>query len=139
MTAGSSDEVTLLGRRTTQRAVVLQALIEAGGFVGSRTLHASLRAAGSGIGLSTVYRTLGGLAEAGRADVVRDRGGERLFRHRPTAEHRHYLLCRLCGMSLAVDSAAVESWADRIARLSGFAEVEHTLELTGVCPDCLTG
>nr|WP_262928640.1 Fur family transcriptional regulator [Streptomyces sp. CBMA152] len=111
-------------------------MIQAGGFVGARTLYTSLRTDGAHIGLSTVYRTLGALAEAGRADVVRDRGGERLYRHRPSAEHRHYLLCRTCGMSMEIDSAAVETWAEHIARSSGFAEVEHTVELTGLCPDC---
>lgn len=130
------DDVTLIGRRTAQRATVLAALMDASGFVGARALHASLQAEGAHIGLSTVYRTLGALAEAGRADVVRDRGGERLYRHRSSAEHRHYLLCRACGMSMPIDSAAVETWAEHIAGSSGFAEVEHTVELTGLCPDC---
>ena len=40
---------------------------------------------------------------------------------------------------MPIDAEDVESWADRIARLSGFAEVEHTVELTGICPDCRTG
>ncbi|MFI6468997.1 Fur family transcriptional regulator [Streptomyces sp. NPDC050516] len=133
------DDVTLIGRRTAQRATVLKALREAHGFVGARTLHASLEAAGSHIGLSTVYRTLGALAAADRADVVRTRVGERLFRHRPAAEHRHYLLCRDCGLGMPIDADDVESWAERIARSSGFDEVEHTVELTGICPDCRAG
>ncbi|WP_078966945.1 metal ABC transporter permease [Streptomyces sp. WM6378] len=73
---------------------------------------------------------------AARRVPVRDRGGERLYRHRPSAEHRHYLLCRTCSLSMPIDSAAVETWAEHIARSSGFAEVEHTVELTGLCPDC---
>jgi Fur family ferric uptake transcriptional regulator len=131
-----SEDMALIGRRTAQRATVLRALMEAEGFVGARTLHASLRAAGSPIGLSTVYRTLGALAAADRADVVRTRVGERLFRHRPAPEHRHYLLCRNCGLGMSIDAEDVESWAERITRLSGFDEVEHTVELTGICPDC---
>ncbi|MFD7013185.1 Fur family transcriptional regulator [Streptomyces sp. NPDC059928] len=130
------DDVNLIGRRTAQRATVLKALREAQGFVGARTLHTSLEAAGSHIGLSTVYRTLGALAAADRADVVRTKVGERLFRHRPATEHRHYLLCRDCGLGMPIDAEDVESWAERITAASGFAEVEHTVELTGVCPDC---
>lgn len=133
------DDVSLIGRRTAQRATVLQALIDAGGFVGARTLHAALEEAGSRIGLSTVYRTLAALADADRADIVRTRVGERLFRHRPAAEHRHYLLCRDCGLGMPIDAEDVESWAERITAASGFAEVEHTVELTGVCPDCRAG
>ena len=133
-----ADDLDLIGRRTAQRTSVVRALIAHGGFVGARALHDVLRMQGVRVGLNTVYRTLAALVEAGRADVVRDRGGERLFRHRPFPEHQHYLLCRACGLSTQVDSAAVETWAEHVARASGFAEVEHTVELSGLCPQCRT-
>ncbi|MFG2785074.1 Fur family transcriptional regulator [Streptomyces prunicolor] len=131
-----ADDLDLIGRRTAQRTSVVRALIDHGGFVGARALHDVLRIQGARVGLNTVYRTLAALVDAGRADVVRDRGGERLFRHRPFPEHQHYLLCRACGLSVLVDSEAVEIWAERVADVSGFAEVEHTVELTGLCPRC---
>ncbi|MEV6507797.1 Fur family transcriptional regulator [Streptomyces sp. NPDC051642] len=131
-----ADDLDLIGRRTAQRTSVVGALIDHGGFVGARALHEALRIQGARVGLNTVYRTLAALVDAGRADVVRDRGGERLFRHRPFPEHQHYLLCRACGLSTPVDSEAVETWAERVADTSGFAEVEHTVELTGLCPQC---
>lgn len=137
--AGPADDLALIGRRTAQRAGVVRALIDHGGFVGARALHGILEAQGARVGLNTVYRTLAALVDAGRADVVRDRGGERLFRHRPFPEHQHYLLCRACGLSTPVDSEAVETWAERVAEASGFAEVEHTVELTGLCPRCRSG
>jgi len=116
-----------------------RALIGFGDFVSAQALHMRLAAAGEGVGLSTVYRTLGALADAGRADVVRDPGGERLFRYRPSDEHRHYLLCRCCGQGVPVDAGPVESWAAELAEASGYADVQHTLELTGTCPECRTG
>ncbi|MGW7817678.1 Fur family transcriptional regulator [Streptomyces puniciscabiei] len=131
-----SHDVTLIGRLTHQRTTVVEALIRAEGFVGAQALHNQLAAAGSPVGLSTVYRTLTALASAGRADMVRDTSGERLFRYRPGSEHRHYLICTQCGLSRPVDSDPVEEWADTIARTSGFANVRHTVELSGVCPDC---
>ncbi|WP_330260080.1 transcriptional repressor [Streptomyces murinus] len=129
-------DVTLIGRHTQQRTTVIEALIRAEGFIGAQTLHNRLSADGSPVGLSTVYRTLTALAAAGRADMVRDPHGERLFRYRPGSEHRHYLICTNCGLSRPVDSGPVEDWADTIARTSGFANVRHTVELSGVCPDC---
>lgn len=131
-----ADDLDLIGRRTAQRTSVVRALVDRGGFVGARALHDELRVQGARVGLNTVYRTLAALADAGRADVVRDRGGERLFRYRPFPEHQHYLLCRACGLSIPVDSEAVETWAGRVADTSGFAEVEHTVELSGLCPRC---
>lgn len=129
-------EVALIGRHTQQRSVVLAAFIRADGFVGARALHAQLAADGTPVGLSTVYRTLTALAGAGRADLVRDTGGERLFRYRPGPDHRHYLICTECGLSRPVDSDPIEDWAESVAHDSGFAHVRHTIELSGVCPDC---
>ncbi len=131
-----SREVAVIGRPTQQREIVLRDLVAAGDFVSAQALHKRLVSGGSPVGLSTVYRTLAALAEAGRADVVRDTKGERLFRYRPGPDHRHYLLCTECGLSLPVESGPVESWAEKIAGTSGFADVRHTVELSGICPDC---
>ncbi|MGF1425747.1 Fur family transcriptional regulator [Kitasatospora sp. LaBMicrA B282] len=131
--AGGADA---LGRLTPQRAEVLRALSGCDDFVSAQLLHAGLLAAGSRVGLSTVYRTLTALVAVGRADVVRDTNGERLFRYRPGVEHRHYLICRECGLSEPVDSTAVERWADQVAERSGFSDVQHTVELTGTCASC---
>ncbi|MHA7961248.1 Fur family transcriptional regulator [Streptomyces sp. L500] len=125
-----------MGRATQRRAVVLGALVVAEGFVSAQALHKRLVAEGSSVGLSTVYRTLTALAEAGRADIFRDTNGGRLFRHRPGPDHRRYLVCTECGLSLPVESDPVEKWAARIARTSGFADVRHAVELSGRCPDC---
>ncbi|WP_280703219.1 Fur family transcriptional regulator [Kitasatospora sp. GP82] len=131
-----ADGVELIGRPTPQRAEVLEALAGCEEFVSAQALYARLVQTGSRVGLSTVYRTLTALAEAGRADVVRDTNGERLFRYRASEDHRHYLICRQCGLSLPVDSTAVEAWADQVTEISGFADVHHTVELTGTCATC---
>ncbi|WP_236652310.1 Fur family transcriptional regulator [Streptacidiphilus neutrinimicus] len=135
-TTSAPGEVALLGRPTQQRATVLRALIDSEDFVSAQVLHARLIAAGNRVGLSTIYRTLTALAEAGLADTMRDSEGERHFRHRPGPDHRHYLRCRTCGRSVAVDSHLVERWAERIGATSGFTEISHTVELTGICADC---
>jgi len=133
---GTPTEVALIGRHTQQRSVVLAAFIRADGFVGAQALHAPLAADGTPVGLSTVYRTLTALARADRADLVRDTNGERLFRYRPEPDHRHYLICTECGLSRPVDFDPIEDWAESVAHDSGFAHVRHTVELSGVCPDC---
>lgn len=126
-------------RTTPQRAAVLGALHACDGFVSAQTLHAALVTDGVAVGLTTVYRTLRLLEAAGHVDVVRDSDGERLYRPRPDGGHRHYLVCRECGLSLAVDSEEVERWVAGIARDLGFHAVDHTVELTGVCAGCRPG
>ncbi|MEO3764077.1 Fur family transcriptional regulator [Streptomyces sp. B8F3] len=124
-------------RRTRQRAAVISALQRGGGFVSAQQLHAELAAHGVAVGPTTVYRTLRGLERAGHVDVVREESGERLYRPRPEAGHRHCPICRRCGLSRDVDTEVVERWADRLGAATGFAEIEHTLELSGICGPCL--
>ncbi|MEU5774440.1 Fur family transcriptional regulator [Streptomyces venezuelae] len=123
-------------RRTRQREAVLETLGRRAEFVSAQELYALLAGTGRPVGLTTVYRALRELDRAGLLDVVRDETGERLYLRRPTDEHRHYLICRDCGQSRAVDAGTVEAWVDRLAESTGFAELEHTLELNGVCGPC---
>ncbi|MBW5425475.1 transcriptional repressor [Streptomyces sp. BG9H] len=123
-------------RRTPQRTAVLETLGRCREFVSAQELHALLAGDGSAVGLTTVYRALRALDRAGLVDVVRDETGERLYLRRPTDEHRHYLICRRCGRSQPVDARDVEAWAERLGETTGFAELEHTLELSGVCRPC---
>ncbi|MGV9564120.1 Fur family transcriptional regulator [Streptomyces sp. NPDC003480] len=125
------------GRRTRQQKAVRQVLAGCKDFVSAQRLHELLVADDHVIGLTTVYRALRELEVGGRVDVVRDAAGGRLYRMRPDDGHRHYLMCRDCGRSRPVDSEVVEEWAGRIAADTGFTAVEHTVELTGVCADCL--
>ncbi|TPQ23216.1 transcriptional repressor [Streptomyces sporangiiformans] len=97
----------------------------------AQKLHGLLTVHGTRTGLTTVYRALLELEATGGADVIRDEAGERLYRRRPADGHRHYLIC--CGRSRPVGSEAVERWAREIAADTGFAAVEHTVELTGLC------
>ena len=90
---------------------------------------------GEGIGLTTVYRTLQTLADAGEIDVLRTDSGEAVYR-RCSTEHHHHLVCRHCGRAVEVSDPPVEDWAERIAREYGFTEVGHTVEITGTCPSC---
>ncbi len=124
-------------RSTRQRTAVARLLDDTDDFRSAQEIHDLLRQAGDQVGLSTVYRTLQGMADAGQVDVLRAEDGEALYR-RCSATHHHHLVCRSCGRTVEVDGPAVERWADRIAAEHGFADVSHTLEIFGTCGDCRT-
>jgi len=44
---------------------------------------------------------------------------------------------RNCGRSVEVEGRAVEQWAERVAAEAGFTDVGHTVELFGLCPECV--
>lgn len=78
------------------------------------------------------------LSGDGRVDTIRDPGGETLYRRCRSNAHHHHLTCRGCGRSVEVAGRAVERWADEVAAGAGFTEVDHTVELFGVCPGCVS-
>jgi Fur family ferric uptake transcriptional regulator len=124
-------------RNTRQRTAVSALLGELEGFHSAQDLHAMLRDRGERVGLTTVYRTLQGLADLGEVDVMRPPGGEHLYR-RCSEGHHHHLVCRSCGRTVEVAGPAVEAWADRVAAQHRFVDVSHTMEIFGTCPSCAT-
>ena len=122
-------------RSTKQRTAVSAVLADAEGFTSAQDLHAKLRERGERVGLTTVYRTLQGLADAGEVDVMRPAGGEHLYR-RCSQGHHHHLVCRACGRAVEVEGPAVELWAERVAGQHGYRDVSHTVEIFGTCPEC---
>jgi Fur family ferric uptake transcriptional regulator len=125
-------------RPTRQRAAVAAALDRFEEFRSAQDIHTMLRASGDSIGLTTVYRALQALADAGQVDMLRTDDGEAVYRRCSTGHH-HHLVCRSCGRTVEVEGPAVERWADRVARDHGFVEVSHTLEVFGTCGDCAGG
>jgi Fur family ferric uptake transcriptional regulator len=121
---------------TARRDTIRQALTAAGTFISAQDLHARLRAAGHRTGLTTVFRTLQALAQDGDADALRAAGGQHVYRACRSREHHHHLLCRICGNAAEVSSLAVESWVATVGGQHGFADVTHTVEVFGTCPDC---
>lgn len=122
-------------RATRQRAAVSALLDQLDDFRTAQEIHEALRAGGQGIGLTTVYRTLQTLSEAGEVDVLRTATGEAAYR-RCSTHHHHHLVCRQCGRTVEVEGPAVERWAERVADEHGFSDLSHTVEIFGVCGSC---
>ena len=122
-------------RPTRQQAAVIERLGRSEDFTSAQDLHAALRERGANVGLATVYRTLAALAADGEVDILRTDEGEAVYR-RCSRRHHHHLVCRGCGRTVEIDGPAVERWADTVAAEHGFTQVEHTLEVFGVCAAC---
>lgn len=122
-------------RSTRQRSAVSRLLDATDEFRSAQDLHEELRRRGEGIGLTTVYRTLQTLADAGSVDVLRTDTGEAVYR-RCSAGHHHHLVCRDCGRTVEVEGPAVERWAQGVAAEHSFVDVSHTVEVFGTCAGC---
>lgn len=122
-------------RNTRQRRAVAAVLDELDGFASAQQIHELLDNRGEHVGLSTVYRNLQTLVEAGNVDALRGDDGETRYRQ-CSSGHHHHLVCRACGRTVEVEGPTVEQWADRVADEHRFTDVSHTLEIFGTCSNC---
>jgi Fur family transcriptional regulator, ferric uptake regulator len=121
-------------RATRQRLTVLEALRGRRDAVTAQDLHAELRAAHEPVGLTTVYRTLTALAEAGFLDTF-TREGEQAFRLCSEAHH-HHLVCEVCGTVEELESELVEEWVTGVVGRRGFQVTGHRADIFGICSSC---
>ncbi|NMO01259.1 transcriptional repressor [Gordonia sp. TBRC 11910] len=122
-------------RSTKQRAALAEVLSSTDDFLSAQELHEHLKANGESIGLTTVYRNLQALTKAGEIDALWDGSGETRYRHCSTGHH-HHLVCRRCGTTVEIQAEPVERWAEKVAASHGFSDVNHTVEVFGLCAGC---
>ncbi len=126
-------------RSTSQGAAIREVLVQQDGFRSAQDVYAALRIAGHKIGLSTVYRHLQTLSDQGVVDLIHGPDGETTYRFcgdPVTRGHHHHLVCRRCGRAEEVEGHSVERWADATARRFGYVDIDHTVEIFGLCGDC---
>jgi Fur family transcriptional regulator, ferric uptake regulator len=121
-------------RATRQRTTVLEALRGRPDTVTAQSLHMELRQAGEPVGLTTVYRTLTALADAGFLDTF-ERDAEQAFRLCGDAHH-HHLVCETCNRVEEITAEEVERWVGEVASRRGYTVTGHRADIFGVCPDC---
>ncbi len=134
-TTRSRKPVAVGVRATKQRSAISDLLDDIEEFRSAQDLHDELRKRGEGIGLTTVYRTLQTLADAGTVDVLRIDTGESVYRRCSTGHH-HHLVCRDCGYTVEVEGPTVEQWSQNVAEENKFPDVSHTIEIFGTCSEC---
>ena len=122
-------------RPTRQRVRVLDELMSERDDVTAQQLHDRLRSRGERLGLATVYRTLGLLAEAGVIDALSHRPGELCYRLCGPGHH-HHLVCSSCHRVVELADCELDPWLERISEAHGFVTTGHRLEVSGLCAAC---
>lgn len=120
-------------RRTRQRSLIDDVLASSDSWLTAGQVHQLLVQKGRPVGLATVYRSLASLAAVGQVDVVRM--GQEVGYRRCSPSHHHHLTCRCCGHTVEINEP-MESWAVATAAEYGYTNLQHIIEITGVCPHC---
>ncbi len=126
-------------RYTAGRRLAVQALLELAGPVSAAQLQGEI---GDAVPLSSLYRTLALLDEAGITDRTHDADGVARYE---LAEwllgHHHHLVCNRCGEveDVAVTAeleARMGSMVEAIAEQAGYLPTGHRIDIEGVCRRC---
>lgn len=122
-------------RLTRSRMAVLQVLGATGEHLKVAEVHRRARQIDDRIGLASVYRTMGLLAEMG---LVKNVHVEQ--RHRRYAQitngHAHHLVCTGCGLVQEFSDCPADELARTLARRMKFRIEGHCMEFFGRCAKC---
>jgi Fur family transcriptional regulator, ferric uptake regulator len=99
----------------------------------AREIYKVLRRGGSRIGLTTVYRTLALLVEAGTVHAF-EREGYTVYRLCEDDRHRH-LVCRICGLIVDAVGLDVDDMLDGVAGAREF-HIEAIYGIGALCRGC---
>ncbi|HDP25583.1 MAG TPA: transcriptional repressor [Deltaproteobacteria bacterium] len=128
------------GRLTKERLFLLKSACDMNGHFQAHHLYSLLNEHGYPVSLTTVYRNLALLTEAGiirRAFVQDDtHAGGVWYEHIWGHEHHDHLVCSSCGMKVEFSYPAIDILQEAVAKEHGFSLTHHHLELIGLCPEC---
>ena len=121
---------------TPQRRLIVDVFFKSAKHLSSEELYTQVRAADSGVGQATVYRTLKLLCDAGLAKEMHF--GDGSARYEPVSDdtHHDHLICNNCGKNIEVVDEDIERLQEALAQRHGFVLTSHRMYLYGVCRDC---
>lgn len=123
-------------RRTGQRELILEIFLETEEHLTSEDLYLLVHKHDDTIGLTTVYRTLKLLTEAGLAREVRFGDNKTYYEHHYNHDHHDHMICTQCGRVIEFFSAEIEALQDEMADKFGFKPTHHSLRMWGLCDEC---
>lgn len=123
------------GLRATQGRIAIVSQLDASSIpLTLADIHEKVRK--EGCDFATVFRFISILEKKELVQRVSWIDGTTRHEIRDGHHHHHYLICRTCHKVEPIDECVVERFEDQIAKERGYASMNHSLQLSGVCPAC---
>ncbi len=125
-------------KMTNQRKVIISEFVRSGGHLSAEELFRIVKKKATGVGLASVYRTIGSLVEAGLAVERRFLNRTSVYELESPGQHHDHLICLRCRKIFEFENDAIEEQQKKVAEGLGFTLKDHKLELYGWCqrPAC---
>jgi Fur family ferric uptake transcriptional regulator len=127
------------GKRVTpQRLLILKAIREGGGHLDADEIYRLARRKAPRLSLSTVYRTINVLKEAGMIEELHLGEEHHHYELRGKGEHYH-LICQGCGKVVEFECPFTEQLVRDLGEKYDFEITGIHLDLAGYCAECRQG
>lgn len=123
-------------RRGGARRAVVEYLDRQDCCLSAQETHERIAAAGTKVGIASVYRVLDLLAAQGLLTRVDLGDGVARYESARPGGHHHHLVCGDCGKVEAFEDDLLERELSRVAERLGYAMDTHDVVLRGACDDC---
>lgn len=124
---------------TRPRRLILEAVFATHKHFSAESLFADIRKDHPGVSLTTVYRTLPLLVEAGLVHPALRTADSEFYEHVWGHPKHLHLLCRKCGCLCEADSDELRPLLTKFAKKNGFELKDYTISIQGVCSSCENG
>ena len=121
---------------TPQRRAVIDVIAHSHAHLTPAAIYSKARQVYPHVGLVTIYRTLGILAELGLICEVHTEGNCRSYLMRRPSEHHHHLICSDCGRVVDFTGCKFSKLEERLSQETGFEIDSHLFEFHGRCHNC---
>ncbi len=121
---------------TPQRHAVLKVIAASSDYLTPEDIYSGARVYSPGIGLITVYRTLGLLSDLKLVCRVHAPDGCRGYMMRRPTEHHHHVVCSSCSRVVDFKGCGLSDLERKLHDDTGFDINGHLLEFYGLCPEC---
>jgi Fe2+ or Zn2+ uptake regulation protein len=122
------------GRRTASRQAIVEVLAGAGSHFTAEEVATQVQARFPSVNLSTVYRTLDALTEAGVIDHVHFGHGRAVY-HLADESHQH-LFCERCQRVEELPADKLAPFVEMLGRDYGFELDRRHFAIVGRCRSC---
>lgn len=127
------------GRMTAQRRLIFETLVACDDHPTAEEIYRRARRKKPELNLSTVYRTLRWLEQAGLVNARRFEGEPRQERFDPVGERpvdHHHFRCRACNAIIEFSAPVLEEIKAQFSRDHGASVESASLTLYGLCAAC---
>jgi Fe2+ or Zn2+ uptake regulation protein len=124
-------------RATEPRQALLEVIACRSGWFSVRELCEDLGQKRIRVGRATIFRTLSLLVDLGLLERVRGANEVEGYVVTGAGEHHHHLICSRCGRVEELPECPVAERLTELAAERQFQVVSHSLEVYGVCIECL--